>query len=287
MDPRARVNLGSGSLGAYVPCFNNADTLRRAVESVLAQSMPPAEVLIVDDGSVDGAPEAIDGLPVRVVRHERNLGRGAARGRAMRELRRHAFVLCVDAIDVIPPDFTARALKWMADERVAAVCGRITQLSARNAVERWRGRHLFKQNHAGPVVRRAALSSGGMLVRATSVAAAGGFDETRRQGEDVELGDRLLGAGFEVVRDPALEVGAISTDTLGGVLERYWRWNESANPASPRGYLRQVWYSLKVMAREDVARGDHGAAAISLLCPHYCLGKSLLARRRRQSEASR
>lgn len=145
MEPRARVNLHSGSLGAYVPCFNNAATLRRAVESVQAQSVRPAEILVVDDGSADGSSGAIDGLPVRVVRHERNLGRGAARARAMRELRRHTFVLCVDAIDAIPRDFAARALEWMADERVAAVCGRITQFSARNVVERWRGRHLFKQ----------------------------------------------------------------------------------------------------------------------------------------------
>ena len=91
----------SSLVSAYVPCFNNAATVRRAVESLLAQTVPPDEIIVIDDGSTDGSCEQLAGLPVRSIRHETNLGRGATRGHAMREVR-HEFVLSCDATNALP-----------------------------------------------------------------------------------------------------------------------------------------------------------------------------------------
>src|SRR2546421_1221721 len=99
------------SVGAYVPCFNNVDTVRDAVESLLAQTVAPCEVVVIDDGSTDMSATALRGLPARVVRHERNMGRGAARARAMRELE-YEFVLCCDATNVLEPTFVENGLPW-------------------------------------------------------------------------------------------------------------------------------------------------------------------------------
>src|ERR1700690_1993580 len=68
---------------AYVPCYNNSASISRAVVAVLRQTVPPTEVIVVDDGSTDGSAELLRHLPVRVIRHERNMGRGAARATAM------------------------------------------------------------------------------------------------------------------------------------------------------------------------------------------------------------
>lgn len=58
-----------------VPVYNHAATLRSVVEGVLAQG---CEVLVVDDGSTDNVEQSLGGLPVRVVRHEHNQGKGRA-----------------------------------------------------------------------------------------------------------------------------------------------------------------------------------------------------------------
>lgn len=41
-------------VSVVIPCYNCADTIRRAVASVVAQISLPSEVIIVDDGSSDG-----------------------------------------------------------------------------------------------------------------------------------------------------------------------------------------------------------------------------------------
>ncbi|PLX76798.1 MAG: DUF2062 domain-containing protein [Desulfuromonas sp.] len=58
-----------------VPVYNHAATLRQVIAGILEQH---DRVLVVDDGSSDGAVEAIAGLPVELIRHPRNLGKGAA-----------------------------------------------------------------------------------------------------------------------------------------------------------------------------------------------------------------
>lgn len=62
-----------------VPVYNHSATLRQVVEGVL--EMHPA-VLVVDDGSSEPVSSLLTGLPVKMLRHPRNLGKGAALHRA-------------------------------------------------------------------------------------------------------------------------------------------------------------------------------------------------------------
>ena len=62
-----------------IPAYNE----ERGLEVVLAEICPEAsahgiEILVVDDGSIDGTCEVADRFPCRVVRHQTNLGKGAA-----------------------------------------------------------------------------------------------------------------------------------------------------------------------------------------------------------------
>jgi glycosyltransferase involved in cell wall biosynthesis len=66
-----------------MPVYNEAGTVRRAVEEVLAAEIGmDVELIVVDDGSTDATPEILDRGEwpdrVRVLHHERNQGKGAA-----------------------------------------------------------------------------------------------------------------------------------------------------------------------------------------------------------------
>lgn len=265
-------------ISAYVPCFDNAASVRRAVQSLLDQTVPPHEVFVVDDGSTDGSVESLRGMPIRIVRHEKNLGRGAARGRAMAEAR-GALVLCCDATLALPADFTARALARMDRPGVASVHGRVVQSPGGNFVRRWRGRHLFKTGRPLSPNDQAPLALGGALLLRTAVAEAGGFNMALRQGEDGDLGRRLLDRNLRVVFDPSLEIFSILDNTLGEVLERYWRWHAAEdNAVTWRAYRRNLGYAVKSMATADIRARDPLAAAVSLIVPHYQFWRSLLRR---------
>ena len=97
----------SGLVSTIIPVHNRATLLREAVESVLAQTHRPIEILIVDDGSSDDTPEAIAALAsahpneIRAFRQE-NRGPGAARERARREVRGE-FIQHLDSDDLLLP----------------------------------------------------------------------------------------------------------------------------------------------------------------------------------------
>jgi glycosyltransferase involved in cell wall biosynthesis len=86
-----------------VPTFDRAELLRDSLGSVLSQSRPPAEVIVIDDGSSDGTPDVARsfGRDVRYIRQE-NAGKAAALNRAMGAAR-NPLIWIVDDDDIACP----------------------------------------------------------------------------------------------------------------------------------------------------------------------------------------
>jgi glycosyltransferase involved in cell wall biosynthesis len=268
--------MGNHKISAYVPCFNNASTIGATLQSILDQKIEVAELFVIDDGSIDESCLVAKEMGIPVFKNERNLGRGAVRARAM-ELARGDLVLCCDATKVLSSDFLEKAILWFADPEVAGVYGGICQPPARNVVQRWRGRHLFKDATSTEVRHNALLVTAGLLISAEAVRKVGNYDLTRCHTEDGDLGERLLKAGYDVVNDPKLRITCTSCNTLWQVLERYWRWHAGKDEAvSWKAYLKQVVYSIKVMARQDLRDRDTLSVPISLFSPHYQFWRSFV-----------
>lgn len=93
-----------------IPCFNAAPFLRETLESACQQTLPPREVLVIDDGSTDDSPQIAEtfGSPVRVVR-QTNQGESVARNRGIDEAAGE-WIAFLDADDRWEPDKTQRQL---------------------------------------------------------------------------------------------------------------------------------------------------------------------------------
>jgi len=72
-------------ISAIVPVWNGRDLLARLLTTLEAQSLPVAELLIIDNGSTDGAPEMARARGARVIAMGRNAGFAAAVNRGIRE----------------------------------------------------------------------------------------------------------------------------------------------------------------------------------------------------------
>lgn len=106
-----------------IPCFDLGAYLTEAVDSVLAQTQPADELIVVDDGSSDPETlEVLNDLRGRGVRAYRTENRGAPSARNYGiERARGEFVLCLDADDVLMPRFLEKTLRVLAASRDVGV----------------------------------------------------------------------------------------------------------------------------------------------------------------------
>jgi glycosyltransferase involved in cell wall biosynthesis len=108
---------GVGSPSAFsvvIPLFNKRPFVRRTLDSVLGQTFPPAEVIVIDDGSTDGGAEVVTRIDdrVRVLRQE-NIGLGRTRNRGFAEARGE-WVALIDADDIWLPEHLATLMEVRA-----------------------------------------------------------------------------------------------------------------------------------------------------------------------------
>lgn len=90
-------------VSVVIPAFNEAARIGAAIEDALAQTLPPLEILVADDGSTDATAAIAETYPhVRVLRGPRS-GISAARNRAMRAAR-GAWIALLDADDRWRPE---------------------------------------------------------------------------------------------------------------------------------------------------------------------------------------
>jgi len=109
-------------VSCIIPVWNGEAYLAAAIESVLGQSQPPLELIVVDDGSTDDTPDVIRSFAGRVgtVRQE-NAGHGAARNAGL-QVAQGDFVAFLDADDLWHPGKLERQLAAFAEHPGLGLC---------------------------------------------------------------------------------------------------------------------------------------------------------------------
>ena len=209
---------------------DNAAWFRTAVDSILNQTAPPSEVVLVVDGPVpDELAAAIaayeDGDRFRVLRFSENRGHGEAR-RAGLAACRYDLVAIMDADDISAPDRFERQLAVMRDRpEVAVVGGNITEFvgEPENTVGR---REVREDNVAilADLRRRCPMNLVTVMLRRERVNEVGGFIDWYCE-EDYYLWVRMAEAGMVFANVPAdlvnVRVGGEMYRRRGGL--RYFK----------------------------------------------------------------
>ena len=112
-------------ISVIVPVYRAQEYLADCVNSLLAQTFPDFELLLVDDGSPDECPRLCEAFAqkdsrIRVI-HQENQGVSAARNTGI-EAARGAFLAFVDADDWVEPAFLQRLYACIGDAQIA-LCG--------------------------------------------------------------------------------------------------------------------------------------------------------------------
>ena len=179
---------------------------RACVASLLALDYPgaPCEIIVVDDASAPPLAPALAGLPIRLIRLDRNLGQSAARNRgaAMAGGNLLAFI---DNDCLAEPGWLTALVPHFADPEVAIVGGRTVAPAADGAIAAFEavrspldmGAH---GGAVGPDETIAYLPTCNLVVRREVFQNIGGFEAGMRVGEDVDFVWRVLRVGAHAAR---------------------------------------------------------------------------------------
>ena len=225
------------SISVVTPAYNAERYLDGTIRSALGQSLPPLEIIVVDDGSTDGTGEVARGFGgiVRCIRQE-NAGPAAARNRGVREARGE-FVAFLDADDEWLPHHLEEAARVLtAHPELAWLCTPYEERaeSGKRRRRRYIGRLLRNNAYIADYFKAQAeywfAWTGTMVIRRQAILDAGGFDESLRGPEDIDLWFRIalrhpqvgypgrVGAVYR--RHPGSLMGRSTGSELGPLLKR-------------------------------------------------------------------
>jgi glycosyltransferase involved in cell wall biosynthesis len=189
---RAMADSNMYAVAVVIPTFNHAHFLSEALASVMAQTRPVDEIVVVDDGSQDDPAAVVARYPgVRLIRQE-NAGLSAARNRGLAAIESDC-VTFLDADDILCPTAIANNTALLAQHPEAGfVYGAYDRVDV--------GRRRLSGPHFQPVPSDAANAMlignpvamhGTVLYDVARLREVGGFDATLGSCEDYDVYIRL------------------------------------------------------------------------------------------------
>lgn len=284
-DRRAHRNAeapSNGRLCCIVPSFNYGRFIEKALDSILAQTRPADEVIVIDDGSTDDTLERLRLYrgDVRVVQNRRNLGLAATRNRAI-ALTDAEYIVSIDADDWVEPNYFETLTQALDADPALGVAYTGVKVFMNDAGEFWNR----------PMAWPPAFNWNWMAQRAnpprTTIPASamyrremwrrcGGFMETYTRGEDAEFWLRGLATGWGVrkVTEDALYIWrnhGVNLSRSGPFTDVHawlpFLWRKDAPAGAPAPIERQVQHdythpTIAVIITIGPGHGKYATSAI-------------------------
>jgi glycosyltransferase involved in cell wall biosynthesis len=265
--------IASGLISVIVPVYNNAAFISQSIDSILAQTYKHYEIIIVDDGSTDALPAALDPYRTRIrYVYQHNQGAAAARNTGLK-LAQGEFVTFPDADDFLcSPHVFERQMAILHDRPAVDVvhCGWAISDEQGNMT-----RHVTPWQFAPELDLRTWLWQTpillpAMLIRRQTLDRVGCFDVGLRQAEDMDLVLRLAlsGCRFEWLRAVTYIYRQHSTSTSHACAREqiettlaFWRRvtnSEKIHRLKPKQRKALFYYKLLWAARSCIENGFTG-----------------------------
>lgn len=205
-------------ISVIIPTYNRLDHLKSAVQSVLAQTYEPLELIVVDNNCTDGTDACVrqfarEDKRVRHV-HEQTQGLNPARNRGLAEARGQ-WVAYLDDDELAPTYWLANLMACSRETAADGVGGGYRPLWE-DVPPNWLGRSECLKEIVGVSNRGEKRTSaewllgGNCCYRRTALEAVGGFGnfvgyrgrKSLADGADVAVGHKLCDAGYKLWYEP-------------------------------------------------------------------------------------
>jgi glycosyltransferase involved in cell wall biosynthesis len=212
---------GGPRVSVLIGCWNNAETLPRAIESILTQTVSDLELIVVDDGSSDRTPELVGEISDERLRYLplEHMGISASLNRGLEEAR--APVVAVqDADDWSLPERLERQLAVLDQRSEVAVVGARMREVGPDSGE-LRPRTAFAAGEVNrALLRFNPIPNSCAAFRRAAALDAGGYDPRYRYAMDHDLWLRIADRHTVFTLDEVLAVRTMSGENVAARRER-------------------------------------------------------------------
>lgn len=276
-------------ISAVLPAYNVAPYLAASVVSVLGQTFPVHETIVVDDGSTDDTPRVLAGYRDRIIcLRQPNSGVSKARNTGVQRATGE-WIAFLDGDDVWYPQKIERQLTALAPGVGFVFCWKHEFRDGENkAIRTVRYDQECCSNPLRAILTQFFASPSTVLVRRDVFLECGGFDETLRDGsEDADLWIRLAErTRFAQVEEPLVRYRLRNSSICGGQSARQY----TEQIIGPLLRHRETFMRVLGMSRGEfestistsylrfahrwLNEGDYSAASWALLwgTSHFCRG---------------
>jgi len=230
---RHKPNRDYPKVSIIVPAYNEDVVIQKSLISIMEQTYPRLEIIVVDDGSADATfvkakqLEYDNGVSSLKVLRKPNGGKAKALNYGM-EHSSGELIMVVDADSKLSDDAIERMVPYFDDIRVAAVAGsvyvsnRINTLTRLQALEYIEGLNMARNGQA--FFKLVSIIPGPIGVfRKTALQEVGGYDSDTFA-EDADLTLKLIAAGYRIDFEPEAFAYTEAPDSLLDLLKQRYRW---------------------------------------------------------------
>jgi len=234
--------MSRADVAVIIPVYNRHVSVVEALDSVASQSLPPEQVIVVDDGSTDATTSAVrdwidqaSGDLETLLVQQKNRGAPAARNHGFAEARPTRYVAFLDSDDPWPQDFRSRTTaRLAANPQAMAVTSDQFYRNEKTGDTRLRRTSGLRQS----ATRWIFANDGGIgsctLFSASVIRMLRGYEEHLPTGQDTELflraslhGEWLHVSGKPVVYRQGIDESRGEEQHLSSkYLDRWRRWAE-------------------------------------------------------------
>src|SRR3712207_4505051 len=186
--PQKEQPLDAALVSVVIPCYNQAHFLNEAIESVLAQSYPNFEIVVVDDGSTDDTSKVAARYPsVRCLR-QTNRGLSGARNSGL-AASEGEYVVFLDADDRLLPEALEAGVGCLkASPECAFASGRYRFIAEDGSFLREPRERLVEKDSYVALLQRNYIGPPPVVVyRRDVLASVGGFDDSADASADSDM----------------------------------------------------------------------------------------------------
>lgn len=209
------------SVSVVVPLYNGRRYIAAAVDSILAQTRPADEVIVVDDGSTDGSADIVAGYGDRVhLLCQANGGAASAVNAGLRAARGE-FVGFLDHDDLwMPEKLALQCVALEDDPALDGVFGHVHVFVSEDTAG-------LAGRYTVPEAPLAGISKNSLLARRSALDRIGPFDESMRTADFVPWWARASALGFRYRMLDAVLVGRRIHGANSGIVRREEQQQES------------------------------------------------------------